>query len=436
MSATTSRTLAGVLAGACVTTAALVVLAPASGAVPVSPRPTRIVGVSDGKLNGGAALASDGTLVLRVDPELRIYPPGVRGGDPAAKVITGLPSQTVMVPSLDPVRGIATVAGRGPDARVVVVDPDQAPGAVEPVRSLAGANTTIEFPLAVTWAADGSLWVVDVDVDSGPAVELLRFGPTATGNVAPDQVIGGLATGLNGLDAAAVDVLPDGSVVVGGVATNAEVLVFGPGQRGNVAPTRRFFPVAPGPTYVQIGLAADSRGRILVAMGSLTGDGWGVVAVYPAGATGDVDPELEVTGSASSLHVVTHPSVSPDDRLMVTDLTLASGEVRLLEYAPLPYAPSASRGLRARPSNAKVRFRWRPPADTGRAPISRYVVTVTKGKRTLVRASVHGSVTAYAVKRSRLPRGRVRVTVTAVNVAGPGAEAVKKFRRLGPRPGS
>ena len=436
MPTATTRTLAAVLAAACTSAAAVVALAPASDAVPVSPQPVRIVGVAEGKLNGGAALAADGTVVQRVEPSLRIYPPGARGGDPPATVITGLASQAGTVPSLDPVRGIATVAGRGDDARVVVVDPDQASGAVVPVRSLAGANTTIGLPLAVTWAADGSLWVVDVDADFGPGVELLRFGPTADGDVAPDQVIGGPATGLNGLAAAAVDVLPDGSVVVGGFATNRDVLVFRAGQRGNVAPARRFLPVAPGPSYVQTGLAADSRGRVLVAMGDLDGKDWGVVAVYPAGATGNADPVLEVTGAASGLHIVGHPSLSPDDRLMVTDLTRVTGEVRLLEFTPLPQAPSAARALRAKLKGTKVRFRWRKPANTGHATISRYLVKVTKGKRTLVRASLPGSKRKYVVARSRLPRGRVTVTVTAVNVAGRGAEAVKKFRRLGTGPGS
>ena len=50
-------------------------LAPASDAVPVSPQPVRIVGVAEGKLNGGAALAADGTVVQRVEPSLRICPP-------------------------------------------------------------------------------------------------------------------------------------------------------------------------------------------------------------------------------------------------------------------------------------------------------------------------------------------------------------------------
>ena len=255
------------------------------------------------------------------------------------------------------------------------------------------------------------------------------------------MIVGG-NTGLADLGYWAVlDSLPDGSAVVGAIGLLLGVLVFGPAQNGNVAPSRRLTPVLPGTSHAQYGAAADPLGRIYVAMADLDNDDWGTIAVYAAGATGAAAPVLELTGAVSGLHTVILPSVAADGGLLVCDVQLfgnnATGAQRLLEFAPLPYAPSAARALRARLSKTKVRFYWRRPADTGHAAISRYLVKVTKGEahpgpRDRPPAPSGGTVVA----RSRLPRGRVTVTVTAVNVAGRGAEAVKKFRRLGTGPWS
>lgn len=421
-----TRALAVILAGPTLGAAGLLSAPPASAdsyAVP----PARVVGITDGTLSGGAALGADGTIVQRRDPALRIYQPGVGGTNPEAKVITGLASSPSSVPSIDETHGVATVAGDEADARVVVIDPEQSAGDAEPLRTIAGATTMLELPIAVTWAADGALWVVDGMIDGEYDLELLRFAPGALGNVAPNRVIVGPATRLDDLQRAAIDVLPDGSVVVGAYGTNPNVLVFGPDQNGDVAPLRRFVPTAPGPAYFQTGVATDSRGRIYVPMAQLESENWGVIAVYGDGADLGATPELELTGPASSLHLVAFPSVAPDDRLLVTDFTGATGEFRLLEFGPLPYAPSAVRALRARASRTSVTFRWRPPADTGRVGIDRYAVVVRKGNRAVYRVSVSGTRHAVAVRR--LPKGPLTVRVTAVNAAGAGPASTTAFRK-------
>lgn len=426
------RTLAAAALTGTTLSGAGLLAAPPAGADPFSDPPARVIGISDGTLAGGAALGADGTIVQRVDPTLRIYRPGAGGTDPEAKVITGLASAPSSVPSVDETHGIATVAGRDDDARVVVIDTDQAAGDAEPVRSLAGSNTRIELPMAVTWAADGSLWVVDGWVDDEYGVELLRFGPTALGNVAPDRVIHGDSTGLDSLERAAVDVLPDGSVVVGAFGTEPNVLVFGPNQDGDVAPARHFVPVAPGPGYFQTGVAADSRGRIYVSMGEYDGDGWGVVAVYDEGADMGAAPVVELTDPASSLHLVAFPSITPDDRLLVTDMAGATGQFRLLEFDPLPYAPTAPRALRARAGRATVGLRWRSPADTGRTRIDRYALVIRKGTRVVYRRTVLR--TSHAVAVRLLPRGPLTVRVTAVNAAGASPAATTAFRKQASAP--
>ena len=436
MRTATTRTLAAVTGA--VTLSVLAGPVPAA-ASPVGTPPARILVVTDTGV-GNAALSPDGTVFNLVAPELHVYGPGTAGVAPPDKVITGLNAPSLSPPSFDPSAGLATAISQ-PEPAVVVIDPRQPAGSAVPVRTIVGPQTRIEAPTAVTWAPDGSLWVVDQDADGDPGRELLHFPPGADGDAVPDRVIVGGSTRLADLGGGPVlDSLPDGSVVVGAISLQSGVLVFGPAQNGNVAPARRLTPVLPGTSHAQYGAAADSRGRIYVAMADLDNDDWGTVAVYAAGATGAAAPVFELTGPASGLHTVLLPSVATDGGLLVGDVQLfdsnATGAQRLLEFAPLPYAPSAARKLRAKSSRTKVKFRWRHPADRGHATISRYLVTVTKGKRTVVRASVPGSKRKLVVARSRLPRGRVTLTVTAVNVAGPGAAAVKKFRRLGTGPGS
>lgn len=385
-------------------------------------------------LSGGPALAADGTMFVLRDPELYVYPPGSTENP---KIITGLNLAWHSNPSFDPVRGLAAAVQLSQSA-VVVIDPDQPAGPAVLTRTIAGSATRLDDVVAVSWAPDGSLWAVDIVIDGNPGIELLRFAPGTDGNVPPDRVITGNATGLadlRGYAGLAVDALPDGSAVVGAMGIQPGVLVFGPNQRGNVAPVRRLAPAAPGTGFAQLGVAADSRGRIYVPMGDLLGEDWGEVAVYAPGATGAEPPALRLTGPTPGLHVVAFPAVSPDDRLVLADVAVLAGQaaaVRVLEFDPLPVAPSVPRSLRATKRAKRVTFTWEPPVSNGGAPIASYALEVAKGGRTVHTAALPGDAGTYSVKARALPKGPLEVRVTANNVAGPGPTATSLFAPVAP----
>jgi hypothetical protein len=395
--------------------------------------PIRSVLMPEVSINGGPALAADGTLFVMRDPELHVYAPGAVTHP---KVITGLNMALHSNPSFDPVRGLA-VPVRVNGAAIFVVNPRQPAGEAVPVRSIAGPSTRLEDVVAVTWTPDGSLWAVDLEVDGARGVELLRFAPGADGDVAPVRVITGGATALDTIDGyagLAVDALPDGSAVVGAMGIQPGALVFGPGQTGNVPPLRRIRPAAPGTSFAQLGVAADSRGRIYIPMGDLLGEEWGEVAVYAAGATEAAKPVLRLTGPTTGLHTVAFPSISPGDRLVLGDVTVIAGRaelVRMLEFDPLPTTPSRPQHLTARTSagGQKVIVRWRPPASDGGAEVTGYLLRVLKRGRVVRTVDLAGGVRRYAVRVGRLPRGRLTVQVSPRNVVGAGPAATKAVRR-------
>lgn len=427
--------VAAVLAGVCAAaSAASAVTAAATGTATIAVAPSRSVLMPEVALTGGPALGSDGTMFVMRDPELHIYGPG---STESPKVITGLNTVWQANPSFDPVRGLAA-AVRMSQAAVVVIDPDQPAGPAVLTRTIAGESTRLDDVVSVSWAPDGSLWAVDLEIDGNPGIELLRFAPGTNGNVPPVRVITGSATGLadlNGYAGLAVDALSDGSAVVGSMGAQPGVLVFGPNQNGNAAPIRRLVPAMPGTGYSQLGVAADSRGRIYVPMGDLRGEGWGEVAVYPAGATGIAVPALRLTGPTTGLHTVALPAVAPDDGLVVADAVVLSGQavaVRMLEFDALPSAPSAPRSLRATKRGRWVTFSWMPPASNGGARVTGYTLAVRKGTRTVHTTALSGNAGTYAIETRTLPRGPLTVRITPRNAAGDGPTATTTFAPVVP----
>lgn len=437
------RTTVAALAAGLLALGALGGAAPVRATVPaknapiiVDSPPTRIIIASDADAarTGGTAVAADGTVYVLRRPELHVFAPSAHGQAVPIKAITGLPSSSLLPPSLDPARGLAIVVS-DPQPGVVVVDPDQPAGAAQPLRTIAGSGTRIGYPMGASWAPDGSLWVVDRDNDGGGSIELLRFAPGADGNVPPDRVLSGPLTGLDniaGFTGPTVDVLADGSAVVGAIGVNPGVLVFEPHQDGDVAPARQLRPALTSPGFAQYGAAADARGRLLVSMGPPQGGtDWGAVAVYPVGASGNASPLYRLTGPGTGLHTPLLPTSSPAGVLTVTDAMFVAGtliSVRLLDFADLPVPPSTPRRLRATRRGASTKLAWQRPADHGNARVTEYRVAIRKGGRVVHRAKVGGAATSYTVRSRVLPAGRLTVGVAASNVAGSGPEATAPLR--------
>jgi hypothetical protein len=91
-------------------------------------------------------------------------------------------------------------------------------------------------------------------------------------------------------------------------------------------------------------------------------------------------------------------------------------------------APGKVRGLRVsgKAGSARRVVRWQPPATTGEAPISAYVVIVRKGSKVLLTRQVTGN--RLKLTRRSLRPGRLTVVVRAMNRIGAGAAPRVAFR--------
>jgi hypothetical protein len=208
------------------------------------------------------------------------------------------------------------------------------PNSTTPSRVIMGAATQLAqgYVNGLAVASDGSVAVNMTtpqynfpDPASTAPGEILIFGPSANGNVAPARVISGSATGLSSfgiaLGEAYVAWLPDGSIAASDldVTNPASIRVFAAGASGNVAPARVIAGGATGigsvnssyaltnaqptmgTTYATNGIAADNAGRIYVALfGSSLGLPAQIVR-FDAGANGNVVPSAVLAGPLTGL---------------------------------------------------------------------------------------------------------------------------------------
>jgi hypothetical protein len=138
--------------------------------------------------------------------------------------------------------GVAAAAGPDPQGTVYVADYATnaidvfAPGSngnVAPERVISGPDTGINGPGDVKVDPAGDVWVSNFNSDS-----LTEYAPGASGDATPTCTIQGANTGLDENDD--VSLLPDGTVVVGNFSDSTygtgSVEVFAPGSCGNVTP--------------------------------------------------------------------------------------------------------------------------------------------------------------------------------------------------------
>src|SRR6202035_2159799 len=121
-----------------------------------------------------------------------------------------------------------------------------------------------------------------------------EYGPGASGDAAPIRTLAGAATGLDRNDD--ISLMPDGTLYVGNLQSSTgygTVLVFAPGASGDVAPEAVVTGPATGLGTVVDGVGVDATG-MLYADNSVTG----TIEVFAPGASGNVAPLRTISGLA------------------------------------------------------------------------------------------------------------------------------------------
>jgi hypothetical protein len=397
--------------------------------------PTKTINLGTGGGLSESLLANDGTTFLPTGSEVDVLPPNATSADDISSTITGVNYTGEM--SYSQTHGMAFVTTSAASTSlpgVEVFDPFQTAGAVNITRTISGALTQIDSPESVSWAPDGSLWVLDSEVGSTDQLELLHFPAGASGNVSPDADITGPATGLDTsstLDAGSlIAALPNGEVAALPLGFDGQVSIFSDHQSGNAAPKRFVNDPQGGPDYLFIGLAADASGRLYVTQGDYNANDWGHIDVFAPGAGPTSKPEVTVTGATSKLHVPALPSVAANGKIVLADIIIIPSQtqeyIRLMYFNALPSPASTPGSVKAASKGSKVTVSWKKPSSTGGAAISAYTVTISKGSKKVT--SLTTTKTSATFASSKLPSGTLTASVTATNVAGASPAGTKTFK--------
>lgn len=163
----------------------------------------------------------------------------------------------------------------------------------------------------------------------------------------------------------------------------------------------------------------------------------GMDAKLPSGATGGVLVHLAQPGTngwlldptpsdRSFTTAVVRPGttwVAPDGvRVRVHSITSVQARVTVTGARPAPAVPSVPRNLVVKGADARISVSWSPPASTGGAPISSYVVTAASPGRETETRSVSAYLTT-AVLTGLVNGSHYTVTVSAKNEGGVGPAA-------------
>ncbi len=192
-------------------------------------------------------------------------------------------------------------------------------GNVAPERIIAGSATGLTNPTGIAVAPDHRLGVANVD-NQGGAVHAEIFAPNARGNAAPIKAIscGGTTVPLGtAFDGA-------GNLYVTSGDDGDNIAVFPPSANGCVTSNR----IIGGPytgLHQPFGIALDPSGAIYVANASGAS-----VAVFAPGATGDAHPRALIAGGNSRVSVPSGVALDATHNLYVTEFRAN----KILEFAP------------------------------------------------------------------------------------------------------
>jgi hypothetical protein len=152
------------------------------------------------------------------------------------------------------------------------------------------------------------------------------------------------------------------------------------------------------------------------------------VVVFGPGANGDTTPMRTLAGATTQLTGPVGVTLDARRNLVVADYAGNS----LATIAPLvPLAkPGKVRKLKISGKRTAKRrtVSWKPPATDGGTPITGYRVVVRKHHRTVLVKKLTAHKTSVRLARHALPRGRLKVRVTARNAVGTGPATRHRFR--------
>jgi hypothetical protein len=192
--------------------------------------------------------------------------------------------------------------GSSPTGAVLVFAPGATPTSA-PIRTISGPSTLLTAPNSLAVDAYGDVYVGQLLGD------LIEFGPGANGNAVPIRMlkgIGGKNTGIAVVLGMGVDTSGNlyiandlGGSIANGPDTN-NILIFSPTQSGDVSPSRA---IAGSATLMEgntLGVSVDASNNLYVVTESVT-PSFNAILEFAAGASGNVAPIREITGSNTTL---------------------------------------------------------------------------------------------------------------------------------------
>lgn len=192
-------------------------------------------------------------------------------------------------------------------AQSVTVYPTSATGNVAPIQVISGGMTLLKAPYGIAVDATGDIYVADYlgTGSSSGAVEV--YAPGSNGNVAPFEYISGSATGMSEPAGVAINPL-NGNIYVLNDG-NYSVTMYPPGSTGNVAPIGTIAGSRTKLTGQTFGIAFDSSGNLYVSNDNAT------ITVYAAGATGNVRPIRTISGMRTKLTSPVNLALDPSGNI-------------------------------------------------------------------------------------------------------------------------
>ncbi len=225
-----------------------------------------------------------------------------------AATLSACSSGSVSTPPVRPTPGppgqattlyVSSATGAGKIATVAAT----ANGTVAPATLIEGAATGLGFNYFAAVDAQGRAWTTNCLSLNIPG-PVSAFAAGATGDVAPVIAIEGSNTTFSGCQTGiAIDA--GGDAIVGDLSNlpaypGGHIAIFAAGATGDVAPTR-VIAGASADFHSPTGIAVDDPGNIYVADSGLGYAYSGDVAIFAPGASGDVAPSTVIVGAATGL---------------------------------------------------------------------------------------------------------------------------------------